>query len=68
LPIQEAGFPIGSEGTGTMNNTAERLLELDVRHGELLDKLARLDQQIDDVLKEGTATKEIRPELNENRS
>ena len=49
-----------------MNNITERLLELDVRHGELLDKLACLDQQIDDVLKEWTATKEVRPELNEN--
>ena len=48
-----------------MNNTAERLLELDVRHGELLEKLVRLDQQIDDVLKEWTATKEVRLELNE---
>jgi len=51
-----------------MNNTAERLLELDVRHGELLDKLVCLDQHIDDVLKEWTVPKEIRPELNENRS
>jgi len=51
-----------------MNNTTERLLELDVRHGELLDKLAWLDQQIEDVLKEWTATKEVRPETNENRS
>jgi len=51
-----------------MNNTAERLLELDVRHSELLDKLARLDQQIDDVLKEWTAMKEVRPELNEDRT
>ena len=49
-----------------MNNTAERLLELDVRHGELLDKLVGLDQQIDDVLKEWTATKETRPETSEN--
>ena len=51
-----------------MNNTTERLLELDVRHGELLDKLAWLDQQIDDVLREWAATKEVRPENNENRS
>ena len=51
-----------------MNNVTERLLELDVRHGELLDKLAWLDQQIDDVLQEWTATKEPRPETNENRS
>jgi prefoldin subunit 5 len=42
-----------------MNNVKERLLELDDRQGELLDKLARLDQQIDDVLKEWTATKEV---------
>ena len=49
-----------------MNNVAERLLELDVRHGELLDKLTRLDQQIDDVLKEWTAAKEPPPELHEN--
>jgi len=42
-----------------MGNIAERLLELDVRHGELLDKLARLDQQIDDVLKEWTEAREI---------
>ena len=49
-----------------MNNTAERLLELDVWHGELLDKLVGLDQQIDDVLKEWTATKEARPETSEN--
>ena len=46
-----------------MNNTAERLLELDVRHGELLDRLTLLDQQIDDVLKEWTATKEVTSEL-----
>ena len=51
-----------------MNNMTERLLELDVRHGELLDKLAWLDQQIDDVLKEWTASKEGRMEINENRS
>ena len=46
-----------------MNNTAERLLELDVRHGELLDKLTLLDQQIDDVLKEWTAMKETPAEI-----
>ena len=51
-----------------MNNTTERLLELDVRHGELLDKLAWLDQQVDDVLKEWTATKEVCQETSENRS
>jgi len=51
-----------------MNNVTERLLELDVRHGELLEKLAWLDQQIDDVLKEWSATKEARPETSENRS
>ena len=45
-----------------MNNVAERLLELDVRHGELLDKLTRLDQQIDDTLKEWTSTKEVHSE------
>lgn len=49
-----------------MNNITEKLLELDVRHGELLDKLTLLDQQIDDVLKEWTVAKEIRPESNEN--
>jgi len=49
-----------------MNNMAERLLELDVRHGELLDKLVCLDQQIDDVLREWAVAKEARPELNEN--
>jgi len=43
-----------------MNNATERLLELDDRHSELLDKLARLDQQIDDVLKEWTAQNENR--------
>ena len=52
----------------TMNSTTERLLELDVRHGELLDKLAWLDQQIDDVLKEWTVTKETRKETSENQS
>jgi len=56
------------EQAETMNNMAERLLELDVRHGELLDKLVCLDQKIDDVLKEWTAVKEARPELSENRS
>jgi len=56
------------DGAVLMNNMTERLLELDVRHGELLDKLAWLDQQIDDVLKEWTATKEVRPEVSENRS
>ena len=45
-----------------MNNIAEKLLELDVRHGELLDKLTRLDQQIDDVLKEWTTTKDVQSE------
>jgi hypothetical protein len=46
-----------------MDNVAERLVELDVRHGELLDKLSRLDQQIDDVLKEWSSTKESSSEL-----
>lgn len=46
-----------------MDNVAERLMELDVRHGELIDKLARLDQQIDDVLKEWKVTKEVPSEL-----
>ena|GEM_PF-1937317 len=46
-----------------MENAAERLLELDVRHGELLDKLARLDQQIDDVLREWTTTREVPSEF-----
>ena len=56
--------PAGTLGrSGMMNNTAERLLELDVRHGELLDKLARLDQQIDDVLKEWMVAKEVQSEL-----
>jgi len=51
-----------------MNNTTERLLELDVRHGELLDKLTWLDQKIDDILIEWTAVKEPKPETNENQS
>jgi len=42
-----------------MNNIAEKLLELDIRHSELMDKLSRLDQQIDDTLKEWTTTKEV---------
>ena len=46
-----------------MNNVAERLLELDIRHGELLDKLTLLDQQIDDVLREWTTTKEVMSEF-----
>jgi hypothetical protein len=46
-----------------MNNVTERLSELDVRHGELLDKLALLDQQIDDVLAEWTATRTVPSEL-----
>ena len=50
-----------------MNNVAERLLELDNRHGELLDKLAWLDQQIDDVLKEWTAQSESREYSNSQR-
>ena len=45
-----------------MNNMTDRLLELDVRHGELLEKLAWLDQQIDDVLKEWTVAKEVQSE------
>ena len=45
-----------------MNNIAERLLELDARHGELLDKLTLLDQQIDDVLSEWTAPREVQTE------
>ena len=49
-----------------MNNVAERLLELDDRHGELLDKLALLDQQIDDVLKEWTTAKEVQSELSDS--
>jgi len=51
-----------------MNNMTERLLDLDLQHSELLDKLARLDQQIDDVLTEWTATKEARSENNDNRN
>ena len=50
-----------------MNNTTERLLDLDDRHNELLDKLARLDQQIDDVLKEWTVQKECREHVNTQR-
>ena len=46
-----------------MGNVAERLMELDVRHSELLDKLTRLDQQIDDVLKEWTEVREAQTEL-----
>ena len=46
-----------------MDSVAERLLELDTRHSELLDKLACLDQQIDDVLKEWTTAKEVSSEL-----
>ena len=53
---------------GTMNHTTERLLELDVRHGELLDKLAWLDQKVDDVLKEWTTARESQPETNESQS
>jgi len=41
-----------------MNNIAEKILELDARHGELLDKLVLLDQQIDEVLKEWTNARE----------
>ena len=51
-----------SWNNSTMNNVAERLLHLETRQGELLDKLALLDQQIDDVLKEWTAIKETQPE------
>jgi len=46
-----------------MDTIAERLLELDIRHSELLDKLTSLDQQIDDVLKEWTTAKEVSSEL-----
>ena len=49
-----------------MNNVAERLSELDVQHGELLDKLALLDQQINDVLKEWMVVREPRQEFDKN--
>jgi len=47
-----------------MTNIAERLLELDARHGELLDKLTRLDQQIDEAMKDWTPYKEVHAEQN----
>ena len=58
--------PHGTKKNGTMNTIAERLLELDVRHNELLDKLTRLDQQIDDVLKEWSASKDSPAERNDH--
>jgi hypothetical protein len=46
-----------------MNNTPERLMELDVQHCELLDRLALLDQQISEVLLEWTSAKEVRHDV-----
>ncbi|MDR0609079.1 MAG: hypothetical protein LBG58_03130 [Planctomycetaceae bacterium] len=45
----------------SMGNPINRLLELDTRHGELLDRLAELDQQIKEVLDDWTKTKEFFP-------
>ena len=50
-----------------MNTTTERLLELDNRHSELLDKLTYLDQYIDNVLKEWAAQTESRETCNVQR-
>lgn len=41
-----------------MGDPAVRLLDLDTRHGELLDRLAVLDQQVNEVLGDWTRTKE----------
>jgi len=42
-----------------MGDPTLRLLELDERHTELLDRLAELDQQVAGVLEEWTLTKEL---------
>jgi hypothetical protein len=42
-----------------MGDPIARLLELDTRHGELLDRLAELDQQISMVLTDWTNSKEL---------
>ncbi len=42
-----------------MSNPALRLLELDERHNELLDRLTELDRQVVVVLEEWTRSKEI---------
>ncbi|MDR0869596.1 MAG: hypothetical protein LBN39_02270 [Planctomycetaceae bacterium] len=44
-----------------MGDPTNRLLELDARHGELLDRLAVLDEQIESVLLHWTRPKEETP-------
>ncbi len=45
-----------------------RLQDLDARHGELLDRLAELDDKIDNVLNEWTRAKEAFVEEQQKRS
>jgi hypothetical protein len=46
-------------GKPKMRKMTDRLLELDVRHGELLDRLSLLDQLVSDLLNEWTKPQEI---------
>ena len=51
-----------------MGDPTARLLDLDTRHCELLDRLAELDQQVNDVLNEWTRSKELFLEEQEKRN
>ncbi|GHT19273.1 hypothetical protein FACS1894189_8000 [Planctomycetales bacterium] len=46
-------------GKPKMRKMTDRLLELDVRHGELLDRLSLLDQLVNDLLNEWTKPQEV---------
>jgi len=59
LPISQVNLPGGNP---TMSTIAERLLNLDTRHEKLLDKLALLDRQVNDVLLDWAAIKEVQTE------
>lgn len=51
-----------------MDTPIIRLQELDARHGELLDRLAELDDKIDNVLNEWTRATETFVEEQQKRS
>ena len=59
-----------------MVNPMIRLMELDARHNELLDRLSELDREVEGVLNDWTATKgligdplqEVLPETAESNS
>jgi hypothetical protein len=45
-----------------VNTISDRIRDLDIWHGELLDRLVLLDKQVNEVLQEWTAVKEELPE------